>query len=64
MASISRASSKSLEEAEIFQVLEGKMKFDKKTIYKANKLYYSLQKIYGENDIIFISTIFSAPQIL
>ena len=27
-------------------------------------MYYNLQKISGENGIIFISTIFSAPQIL
>jgi len=49
---------------EIFQVLEEKKKFDNKTFYYRNKLYYNLQKISGEIGIIFISTISSAPQIL
>jgi len=58
MASTSRASRKSVEDAEIFQVLEEKKKFDNKTFYYGNKLYYNLQKISGENGVIFISTIF------
>ena len=44
--------------------IKEKKKFDKKTFYWGNKLYYNLQKISGENGIIFISTIFSTPQIL
>ena len=64
MASTSRASCKRVEDMEIFQVLEEKKKFDNKTFYYRNKLYYNLQKISGEIGIIFISTISSAPQIL
>ena len=48
MASTSRASRKRVEDAEISQVLEEKKKFDKKTFYWGNKLYYNLQKISGE----------------
>ena len=45
-------------------IYKRKKKFDKKTFYYGNKLYNNLQKISGENSIIFISTIFSAPKIL
>ena len=57
MASTSRASRKRVEDAEIFQLLEEKKKFNNKTFNQGNKLYYNLQKISGENSIIFISTI-------
>jgi hypothetical protein len=45
-------------------IYKGKKKFDNKTFYYGNKLYYNLQTMSGKNGIIFISTIFSAPQIL
>jgi len=44
-------------------IYKGKKKFDE-TFYYGNKLCYILQKISGENGIIFISTIFPAPQTL
>jgi len=42
--------------------IQEKKKLDKN--YLGNKLYYNLQKISGENGIMFISTILSAPHIL
>jgi hypothetical protein len=45
-------------------ICKGKKKFDNKTFYWGNNLHYNLQKICGENGIIFISTKISAPQIL
>ena len=48
MASISRASSKSLEEAEIFQVLEGKMKFDNKPSTRGTSFTTTYRKFLGK----------------
>ena len=48
MASTSRASRKRVEDAEIFQVLEEKKKFDNNTFYQGNKLYSTYRKFLGK----------------
>ena len=51
MASTSRSLRKSVEDAEIFQVLEEKKKFDNKTFFQGNKRqFFQLHKSY-ENAI-------------